>query len=398
LSLHAATKLNADAELALRFQLDPTEKPIEAVGRVVWLGPTRKEAGISFKDLPADAERQIANWIAAQEQPISITQGELDPQPKSPTMSGAAPPISIQAPVPASLAAERFENAQPSLTTGIPRRVVSESSQPAQSSNIASALQRTTSPSRAIAFPTAEERLEIPSDRLLRAPAKRHEVLLEPQKPAPAAQEIVPRDSLLPGLMRAPAKVIEVSRQEAQGANDFAASELRQRQKLGFTVAACSAGVLVLMVTLMSVSKPPARRNSSGGPMELISSAAAVEPASVPQTAPGALTDQGGAITLSEDLSPEAYYDLLPILPTHHPVTMAQDGDWSTQVEAMLGMDVATKLNPEILALPVWTIQHSGYYYCVDNLNSETPQSGALMWQGDALQSGYRPKLGNYCN
>jgi hypothetical protein len=197
--------------------------------------------------------------------------------------------------------------------------------------------------------------------------------------------------------MPSPAKVIEVSRQAPQ-ANDSAISELRQRRKLGFTVAACSAGIVVLMVTLMSVSKPPARRDSSGELVKPISSAATVEPASVPQTAAAALTDQGGAITPSEDLPPEAYYDLLPILPTHQPVTVAQDGDWSTQVEAMLGMDEGTKLNPEILALPVWTIRHSGYYYCVDSLNSETPQAGALMWQGDALQSGYRPKLGNYCN
>lgn len=397
LSLHAATKLNADAELALHFQLDPDEGPIETAGRVVWLGPTRKEAGISFKDLPADAERQIANWIAAQEQPVAITEGELDPQPKSPKMSGAAAPISIQGPVPASLAAERFESPQPSLSMEIPRRVVSESSQPAQFSNIASGLQRPTSPSPAIAFPTPEERFERPSDKLLRAPAKRYEVLLEPQKPAPAAQEIVPRDSLLPELMAAPAKVLEVSHQEPQ-ANDTAASELRQRRKLGFTVAACSAGILVLMVIMTSVSRPPARRISSGRQAEPISSTATVEPVSVPQTVPEALTDQGGATTLSEDLSPEAYYDLLPILPTHLPVTVAQDGDWSTQVEAMLGMDEGTKVNPEILALPVWTVQHSGYYYCVDNLNSETPQAGALMWQGDAIQSGYRPKLGNYCN
>ena len=89
---------------------------------------------------------------------------------------------------------------------------------------------------------------------------------------------------------------------------------------------------------------------------------------------------------------------MLPMLPTHQRVTVAQDGDWGTLVEAMLGMDVARKLNPDILALPVWTVRHSGYYYCVDSLNSETPQTGALMWQSDALQSGYRPKLGEYCN
>lgn len=407
LSLHAATKLNADEELDLRFQLDATRKPIEAAGRVVWLGPTRKEAGISFKDLPADAERQIANWIAAQEQPVSITQGELDPQPSSPSMSGAAQPISIQARVPASVAAERFENAQPSPSMGIPRRVVSEPSQPAQPSNPAPGLQRTTSSSPAIAFPTPEERLERPSDKLLRrAPARRYEVIPQPAKP-PTTQELVPKVSQLTSLMPSPAKVIEVSRVTPQAievsrpapqANDSAASKLRQQRKVGFTVAACSAGVLVLMVTIMSVSKPPARRDSNGEPLVPIASVAAVEPASVPQAVPEALTDQGGAIAPSQDLPPEAYYDLLPILPTHLPVTVAQDGDWSTEVEAMLGMDVGTKLNPDILALPVWAVRHSGYYYCVESLNSDSPQPGALILQGEALQTGYRPKLRNYCN
>lgn len=127
-------------------------------------------------------------------------------------------------------------------------------------------------------------------------------------------------------------------------------------------------------------------------------SAATAEPASAPQTAPEAPTDRRGAIAPPADLPPEAYYDLLPILPTHQPVTVAQDGDWSMLVEALLGMDEARRLNPNVLALPVWTVRHSGYYYCVESLNSETPQAGALMWQGDALQSGYRPKLGNYCN
>ena len=185
LSLHAATKLNADEELALRFQLDPTGKPIEAAGRVVWLGPTRKEAGICFKDLPADAERQIANWIAAQEQPVLITQAELDPQPTSPSTIGAAPPISIQASVPATPVTERFENAQPSTSMGIPRRVVSEPSQPVQFSNAAPGLQRTAPPSATIAFPTPEERLERPSDKLLRAPAKRYEILPKPEPRPP---------------------------------------------------------------------------------------------------------------------------------------------------------------------------------------------------------------------
>jgi hypothetical protein len=401
LSLHAATKLNADAELDLRFRLDPNEDPIEAVGRVAWLGPTQKEAGLSFKNLPVETEQRIANWIAAQEQPASVTQREMDSQPKSPSM--AVPPLSVQDLVPASPASEKPENAPSSFGMGIAHRRISKSFQLDDFSSGPSELPQTTSPSSALAFSIPEERFERPSDKLLRSPVKRREVFLEPEKPAPTAQEIVQKGSQLTSLMPAPAKVIEVSRQAPQATNDSATLRLRQRRKLGLTVATCSAGILVLMLTVMRASRPAARGGPGRESVERISSAATaatVEPASMTPTAPGVLTDQGGAITPSADLPPEAYYDLLPIPPTHQPMTAVQDGDWSTRLEAMLGMDVdvAAKLNPDVLALPVWTVRHSGYYYCVDSLNSETPQAGALMWQGDALQSGYQPKLGSYCH
>ena len=152
------------------------------------------------------------------------------------------------------------------------------------------------------------------------------------------------------------------------------------------------------MVTLMSASKPSERSGSDGESVEPIPSAAAVESGSAPQTAPEAVIDQSAPTEPFSDASPEANYDLLPILPTHLPASVPRDGDWGARVEAMLGMDIPIKVNPAVLRLPVWTIQHSGYYYCFDNLNSETPLRGALMLQGDALQSGYQPKLGNYCN
>ena len=297
------------------------------------------EGGWNFlQGSPADAERRIANWIAAQEQPVSITQGEIDSQPKSPSMAGAVPPISVQAPVPASLAAERFENAQPSLSMGIPHRVVSESSQPAQFSNIASGLQWTTSPSPAIAFPTPEERFERPRTSFCERRRSVTKYFSNPRSQR-RPKEIVPRDSLLPGLMPAPAKVIEVSHLEPQ-ANDSAASELRQRRKLGLTVSACSAGILVLMVMIMSVSRFPARRNSNGRRTEPISSAAAVEPVNVPQTAPGPLTDQGAEADTPADAPVLADNDLLPILPTHLPASVPRDGDWGAHVESMLGIGV----------------------------------------------------------
>jgi hypothetical protein len=161
-------------------------------------------------------------------------------------------------------------------------------------------------------------------------------------------------------------------------------------------IAACAAGMLALIVTVARVSKP-ARSDSGGESVEPMSSAATA-PGSTPETAPEALTGQSADTIPFTDAPEVADYDLLPVRPTNLPASVPRDGDWGAHVESMLGLDIPMKVNPAVLGLPVWTIQHSGYYYCAENLNSEAPQSGALMMQGEALQSGYQPKLGSYCH
>jgi PilZ domain len=398
LSLHAAVKLNAETELTLRFRLEPTGEPIEVAGRVAWLGPSQKEAGISFTNLSSDAERRIAAWIAEQEQPVSVTQRDISPEPKSPSMRGAEAPLSMRAPVPASLAAEGSENAQPGLSGRIPRRVFSESS-PDDLSTTPPGLQWTTSPPPALDFPTPEERFERPSDKLLRSPAKRYEALLEPEQPALTAKEIPPKDSPRPGLTPSPAKVTEANR-PAPRVDDSAALKLRQRRKLGMAGAAAAAGILAVVMTVMIGSRPIGHGGSGGESAQPISSAVAVEPESVPQIPSEALNDQSAQSDTSADdpTNTEADYDLLPVLPTNQPATVSQVGDWAAHVESILGIGPPAKVNPAVLGLPVWTVQHSGFYYCGGNLNSETPQPGTLMTQGEALQSGYQPKLGSYCH
>ncbi len=398
LSLHAAVKLNAEMELTLRFRLEPTEEPIEVVGRVAWLDPTQKEAGISFTNLSSDAEQRIANWIAEQEQAISVTQHDVSPQPKSRSMRGAEAPLSMRPVVPASLAAERSENAQPSPGERIPRRVLSESFRD-DFSTTPSALQLTTSAPPALAVPSPEERIERPSDKLLRSPARRYEALLEPEQPALTAKEIPRKDSPWPALTPSPAKVTEPNR-PAPRANDSLTLKLRQRRQFAMAGAALAAGILVLVVTITSMRKPSGRRGPVRESTGLTSSGAAVEPDGAPQIPSEALNDQSAQSDTSADgpTNTESDYDLLPILPANQPATVSQDGDWAAHVESMLGMDPPAKINPAVLGLPVWTVQHSGFYYCGDNLNSETPQPGTLMTQGEALQSGYQPKLGSYCN
>jgi hypothetical protein len=60
--------------------------------------------------------------------------------------------------------------------------------------------------------------------------------------------------------------------------------------------------------------------------------------------------------------------------------------------------DADREINDSQLRVQVWTSQSSGYYYCTDDEFYKTVQPGAFMTQGDALQSGYRPKIGEFCN
>jgi PilZ domain len=78
LSVQSVAELNLHAEILLRFRLQSAAEAIETVGRVVWLGPTKKQAGICFNNLPVGTEQEIADWITAQERPILDTESGQD--------------------------------------------------------------------------------------------------------------------------------------------------------------------------------------------------------------------------------------------------------------------------------------------------------------------------------
>ncbi len=60
--------------------------------------------------------------------------------------------------------------------------------------------------------------------------------------------------------------------------------------------------------------------------------------------------------------------------------------------------DSNTPITEQQTTVQVWTSQRSGYYYCTDSDYYKTVQPGAFMAQEDALQSGYRPRLRQFCN
>ena len=77
LSLQAVAKLNPEQDLILHFKFFDTGEKITVAGRVAWLGPTRKEAGICFKDLSDPIEQSIAGWIARQETSSHATEWKV---------------------------------------------------------------------------------------------------------------------------------------------------------------------------------------------------------------------------------------------------------------------------------------------------------------------------------
>ena len=60
--------------ISLRLQLPGTRKRLELNAEVIWVGPSRKEAGLYFVELSEDARGQIRKWIAQEASPEALTE------------------------------------------------------------------------------------------------------------------------------------------------------------------------------------------------------------------------------------------------------------------------------------------------------------------------------------
>ena len=199
-SLQAAAKLNSDADLALNFLLQSGEKAIETVGCIAWLDPSQKGAGISFKDLPGNTERRIAEWIASQEQPTWNAPSEPKPHPMPAARSEPLRPP-IQASIPAIFPSEKPASARPGFVPGLLDEPLSE---PGQQNDLGSAADAVPPPVSVLPAPPfrtpPEERLESLTNAPLQFPAKPYGLPLEPPTVSvdPPPPEVLPRDVLLP--------------------------------------------------------------------------------------------------------------------------------------------------------------------------------------------------------
>jgi len=395
-SLQAAAKLNAETELALNFRLQGIEKAIETVGYVTWLDPTHKEVGISFKDLPANTEQQIAKWIASQEPPTWNVQTERERHPIS-TATGEAQRLPIQASIPLMFPSEKTESARPGFVPGMLPELLSE---PHQRDDFGSTPDATAPPEPArptLVFPNhPEEVFEGPSDRPFELSVNHYELGPGPQSLPVSGREVLPRDCLLPESISASHEIVAVDGQ-VQAMPDSSASDLRRRRKLAIAVAAGTMGVLVLIVVVTSLRRSPAADGTGAQMVQPISPPAAVPPEKAPRaraTAQTKRTDRTAASPAASagvDTAPTVPVLRVAIVPAH------QDSEFMASLKALLGLEADDSIGPAAAALPVWTVQHSGFYYCAKSPDFRTLEPGAIMTQGQALQSGYQPKLGSYC-
>lgn len=68
LRIQAAAGLD-EGPISIRLQLPGSRKRLEVNAEVVWVGASRKEAGLRFVDLSEDAQRQIQKWMAREASP-----------------------------------------------------------------------------------------------------------------------------------------------------------------------------------------------------------------------------------------------------------------------------------------------------------------------------------------
>lgn len=396
-SLQAAAKLNAETELALNFRLQGVEQAIETVGYVAWLDPTHKEVGISFKDLPGNTEQQIAKWIASQEPSTWNVQTEREPHPIS-TARSEPQRLPTQASIPVMFPSEKSGSPQPSFVPGILQELFSE---PPEHNDFGSTPDGMPPPEPGrptlIARSRPDEELEAPAERPrpFELSANHYEPRLGSQSLPVGGPEILPRDCLLPESISLRPEIVAVDC-GVQATPDSSASDLRRRRKIAVAVAVGTMGILALIVMATSLSRSPSVDDTSAQMAQPIPPPAAASPEKAPQARPTVLGNR--AVRTAPSPTAPASVDAAPVPVVRVAVMPAhQESGFMGSLRALLGLDVDKAIDPAEAALLVWTVRHSGFYYCAHSPDFRTLEPGAIMTQGQALQSGYQPKLGSYC-
>jgi len=403
LSFQAVSQLDQNRNLILHFKLPDSAEEIQLEGRIAWLGPTRKDAGICFRELPDSTQQRISEWIEKQGTPSAAK--ELN----------AAPPVKLS-----PNASERLvPPPRTEIKAILPRLPVTarnlSTSSVAPSGSASGGALPNLSARRTIAFgvlaasslppiPAPPIQPERHSDAAIAKPqtcsSEPAQTLFPPNLPGPyeRSQEISREVGASPAFPEFPPSTLAAVRNwwfRPVLVLSPAAGGLKRPKLMAAGLASC-----VLLLGLIVVS--PNYDNY----VEWIHSSVS----SMLNSSPGKATvpdpPAAGTSLESEDqtmASPSAPSDSVST-PTRDsaPSKFARMGTKAVWLSALKKIFPKIK-NPvapdEALAgVQVWTHKRSGYYYCTDSPFFEKLQPGSLKTQSEALQSGYQPKLGSYCD
>jgi hypothetical protein len=347
LAFQAAGKLNQDQDLTLQFKLPGSRETITAVAQVAWLGPTQKEAGIHFTDLPSTVEQTIAEWIVKQEgaptapseihrksAPIGATEGPaLSARPGSAPLvifPGTASRLSL---MPAEARSdEAWEDDGPPASVPVasdapPQPPIPETviGQPAVASSMLSAARTGPSP---------------------------WTLQHQPLSALPPSAEFA-------GLQKLPPRLPSSSAAAQEPASPFlSVSEGRRTPPQLLTRLVGSLAILIVILMIVGSIKLLTRPASETAP---------------PISGPSQARNRPEPLPFRSD-----------------------DGPFAGLKRLFLGNDVP-KMDSKLANVPVWTYQRSGFYYCAGSPEIEKLKIEAFMRQAEALQSGYRPQINSYC-
>ena len=443
-AFQAARKLTEENNTTLTLRLRGSGLDANLIGELVWLGATKKEAGICFKEIPSEVQQGIADWIEKEthESAAPASVERVRPKPM-PVMIGA--PASAQKPVSlplstaiamsrksslepppvaaVTLPAESATSDSPSGTSAVPpAEIVSPIEQTSVSSNpsemgsasqpvdleISSAQDQVVSPlpSRILFEPRLEQPYESATTNfypLVPYQAERHISAAE----APQAFQDVKKEE-------SATRIVEVQKKENPPRSPIIKPTVdlmistsldkwvppallaiwrRGNRHQRLAIAGMALGCiwiigLILVLAVMHIASPSSASAGSGSVQQtqVRPSVLAANQAAINQEAQAAAAEE------TEDGQP----------PPPPPTWLGKVADYVFDTKPVKPLELwrrpQVNIDPSLVGVQVWTSKDSGYYYCNDSPFYMTLQPGSIMNQRDALQNGYQPILGGFCN
>jgi hypothetical protein len=441
LACHAAHNLIADKNSVINLRLRGSGLNANITGELVWIAGTQKEVGISFKRVPAQVRQNIADWIARESQPFTRAGSEQARQQK--TISAIADiAVPEKKTIPRSLSAALALSRAISVDHGAPTLEAVNLADP--SSQVKSSARIFPLAPTSATFPAAEnsnsaagqitgrikdqEQLvkndsqivletpnkypalnnpsitgEPPACGIMELHAEVRKEIAPPEKPVKITQfvqaqalteirnkvktvkntvaESIVGTPILPALRHLRDMMVGQKWIPQAFLSAWKGLNVQQKKLLAHIGSGCIGLLIGLMLTL---SHGSSRRSSESKPS--------------PQSTIPPISQDLKDVDLHQD-------QMLATRPTIPLASKSQSDQprpslFSRIENSILGNkpDGIPKISDYQMGLEVWTSQPTGYYYCSDDPYAKQVQPGTPMLQGDALQSGYRPRLGQFCN